>query len=334
MILEEVRHTVRSMIKKAQIGSPGLIPTPLYYASMQPKSMSERTKKDWAPGGPLDSSVHAANMSIMRGIAKGVKEAIPGTIDFTFGNLAGLLGGSINKFRGGKFSDGYFGAKGEVRNITDNIRRVEMALGGNMVRNGIDSLQGYHLGNIERQLGPMTGKDGNLTKDWKDYAEYLGLLQNGEGVAADATEMAVTWPMYGKFIKGLYGTQKANQASRLARLTTRARHSAAGALIPILATMPSFANYVDSVENPASQDVSADASAPSSPSYTPEQIADAQRKMREIHRDGPLNQEWRIKQYGEAMDVLEPGWRDRMKAEQDAQRADSELSWLKYAPKL
>lgn len=323
-LLKDISNAIKNVTKTAQ--APGFIPTPSYYSSMQPKSMSDRTQKDWGLGGKMDSMYHSANASMLRGVAKGMKEAVPGFVDFTSGNIAGLVAGGIEKARGNKFSDGFYGAKGEVRRLTDAIRRGEMAIGGNAVRKGLDSVRDYHLGNVEKSLGQMYDSSGELTKDWKDYVKHLEGIQGIEDVSARATELAVTWPAYGKALKGLASIGNGgNTASKAGRLANMARRSTAGASIPVLGVSPSVANYMDSIENPVSVQQAEPAPAAS---HTPEEIEEAKRLFEQT-KIGPWRDDARYEQASKAMDVIQPNWRDYAREQEEANSTPT-LGWQSF----
>lgn len=173
-----VLSDINRLVKQAQ--APGFVPTPLYISPLLPKGMRERVQRDWAPGGELDSSFNLAQTRVVRGMAKEVKNAIPGFID----SVGGLLGA-------GKFTKEY---------ISDPIRKAEMAIGGNAIKKLYDGADSYHRGNIEKAIGPTHDANGVPTKKYKDYVEGLNMVDSMSDVVSYGTGLAITWPMWGKAI--------------------------------------------------------------------------------------------------------------------------------------
>lgn len=207
---------INSLVKKAQ--APGFVPTPLYYSSMMPKDMRERVQKDWAPGGELDSWHNLAQSKMLRGVARGAKNAIPGFIDGVIGTGAGLINGTGQWLGGGSFSDGWKESNDFVKKYySDPIRKAEMAIGGNAVKKVFDGADSYYRGNIEKAIGQTHDANGVPTKKYKDYVEGLNMLDSASDMASFGTELAITWPMWSKAIG--YGTKALGAAgSRVAPL--------------------------------------------------------------------------------------------------------------------
>ena len=156
-------------------------------------------KKSQAPGfyhipqGPAGDSLNASNAHILRGAAKGIKEAIPGLLDSTVGNAYGLGRGIARTFTGEGFGTGFDEGKNEWNDyVTNPMRKIEMSLGGNAVKKTLDGTVKYHE-NLSGGHNP-----------WNDYLE---------GAAETGTDMALTWPLYGKAIGAAFkGTGAASKA--------------------------------------------------------------------------------------------------------------------------
>ena len=98
------------MIKISQISSefdsPGSM---MAWSAFLPKKQREYMQKQWSPGGDMYNMHNLGNVAVSRGAAKGVKETIPGLIDFFVGNSAGLVNGIGHLMSGGSYSEGYGG---------------------------------------------------------------------------------------------------------------------------------------------------------------------------------------------------------------------------------
>ena len=144
----------------------------------------------------------ATAMHLGRGAMKGIKEAIPGTLDFLGGNAAGLGRSvfapminhslSIDDPTGVDelpFRDRWNEGRRTWREyVTDPIRRAEMGLGGNKVRDFVNR----GIQDVEAVAG---GHD-----DLDDVRE---------GIAEVGTDLVVSWPMLGKSVQAMF---KAPQA--------------------------------------------------------------------------------------------------------------------------
>ena len=188
---------INRLVKQAQ--APGFVPTPLYYSSMMPKDMRKRVQKDWSPGGELDSWHNLAQSKMLRGVARGAKNAIPGLIDGVIGTGAGLINGTGQALGGGSFYNGWKESNDFVKKYySDPIRKAEMAIGGNAIKKVFDGADSYYRGNIEKAIGQTHDANGVPTKKYKDYVEGLNMLDSASDIASSGTELALTWPMWGK----------------------------------------------------------------------------------------------------------------------------------------
>ena len=304
-IISEIRNAVFGMMKHAQ--APGFTPTPLYSSSMMPSgTMRDSVQKDWALGSKMDSMHHSNNVAMLRGYGKALKEAVPGFIDVTSGNIAGLIAGAGSKLSGGKFSDGFHGAKEEVRKLTDPIRNAEMALGGSKIRDTMGSVQKYHLNNIASKSGPLKDNNGNLTSDGKVMADHIDGLGDIEGVSEVAGSIAAQWPLWGGAARGAAGLKpmmkwlfKGKPASAPKNISgfgkfMRSNTGAQLASVPMTNIEP-IGNYLSSVEDLNEYN---------------RRVSDA-RKLYEQTTIGPWRDDAAYEQASRAMDmVADSDWRD------------------------
>ena len=187
-ILSEIRHLVSKMEKGAQ--APGFIPTPLYYASMQPKSMSNRTKEDWTLGGKLDSEVNASNMYAIRGASKGVAYAIPSLSDFAGGSLYGLGKGLFHFFKRDKgFRDGYSEGGSDWKKYISDPMRSKIRTATKPIKNKIDNVIAFHENNAGGHnpyndlVEPTAEGIADLAVGWYPIGKMMGLGWKGSQAA-------------------------------------------------------------------------------------------------------------------------------------------------------
>ena len=134
------------------------------------------------------AAAQATNAHIARGAAKGLKEAIPGVLDFVGGNGAGF-GRSMVPPYDGAFQDRWKEGRNLWRDyVTDPIRSMEMAAGGNKVRD-------YLNRGVQQAEAAAGGHD-----DWDDVRETAAEVGTG---------LAVTWPAYGKAIQAMFKVPRA-----------------------------------------------------------------------------------------------------------------------------
>lgn len=157
-ILHEINRTVLAMCKRAQ--APGFVP---------------------ATGNEqVDAYANLGRAHLLRGVARGVKETIPGLVDGLIGSGAGLVNGAGQWLGGGRFLDGWDESKDFVRrHYSDPIRKAEMAVGGNFAKKMLDGAQRHHQGTIERQVG----------RDSPEYRDALETMAGMEGAAEFGTAL-------------------------------------------------------------------------------------------------------------------------------------------------
>lgn len=134
------------------------------------------------------AAAQATNAHIARGAAKGLKEVIPGVLDFVGGNGAGFGSSMVPPYYG-TFQDRWKEGRNLWRDyVTDPIRSMEMAAGGDKVRD-------YLNRGVQQAEAAAGGHN-----DWDDIRET---------VAEVGTDLAVSWPM---FVKGVQAVFKGPQA--------------------------------------------------------------------------------------------------------------------------
>lgn len=159
----------------------------------------------------IDAYSQLANVHLMRGVARGAKEAIPGLMDGVVGNLSGVVDGTIRgannlfSMSNETFSDGFrtgFDAQREAvkRDYSDPLRRLAMSVGGNGVKRLLSGAQKYHEGTIENGIGKRIGPNGRMTSDWYEYERAKNSMRSIEGGMAAGTELAISLLGYGKLI--------------------------------------------------------------------------------------------------------------------------------------
>lgn len=141
----------------------------------------------------LTPQQRASNQASMahkaRGVMKGLKEVIPGILDFTGGSGAGLARGIVAPLTADRMGDVTFqdgwkeGQKLWSDYVTDPVRRLEMAAGGNKVRDWMNK-------NVQQAEAAAGGHN-----DWDDVSESLYSV---------GTEMAAGWPAFGKSIQAVF----------------------------------------------------------------------------------------------------------------------------------
>lgn len=228
---------INRIVKKAQ--APGFVPTPLYYSSMMPKGIRKQAQKNWSPGGEIDSWQNLAQSKMLRGMARGARNAIPGFIDGTIGTGAGLINGTGQFLGGGSFYDGWKESNDFVKKYySDPIRKAEMFIVGNAVKKVLDGADSYYRGNIEKEIGQTHDANGAPTKKYKDYLEGLNMLDSVSDTVSSGTELALTWPMWGKAMG--YGAKALGSVgSRVAPLI-KANPKTFGRIAGKIGTIPMF----------------------------------------------------------------------------------------------
>lgn len=185
-----VAHMVVSMDKEAQ--APGFIPTPAYYASMQPSAMRERTLEEWGlprsgkPNGATE--LNSLYSHFLREGIRGVgKESIPAVIDFVGGGMAGIANGLSEFAYGptGSFKDGYEQGSGNWRHwVTDPMRK---SLGWVGRKSGV-------AGALDK-LVDSTDKMNGGAAEGADVVERIGHITG---------ELAASWPMFGSAAQAMF----------------------------------------------------------------------------------------------------------------------------------
>ena len=141
----------------------------------------------------LTPQQRAANQASLahksRGVLKGLREVVPGILDFVGGSGAGLGRGIVAPLTADRigdvtFTDGWNeGKKLWSDYVTDPIRRMEMAAGGNKVRDWTNK-------SVQQAEAAAGGHN-----DWDDVSESLYSV---------GTEIAAGWPAFGKSIQAVF----------------------------------------------------------------------------------------------------------------------------------
>lgn len=177
-IRQEINAALNGLCKKAQ--APGFMPT--------------------TGNEQIDAWSNLANVHLLRGVARGAKEAIPGLVDGLVGVPAGLINGLGTglgtKLSGGSFTEGFgegFDDSTEFakRHYSDPIRRAEMAVGGNVVKRMFSGAQKYNQDEIKRNIAP--GK-------YNNYLHDMAVMDSVEDGVSTATEFGLTLPVYGRLL--------------------------------------------------------------------------------------------------------------------------------------
>lgn len=176
-----VARRIVGMRKEAQ--TPGYLPTNV---SSNPKA---------------NAYENLANIHGYRGVARGVKNVIPGLVDFFVGDVGGALNGighgivsGINDgrsfkdgFKGG-FSEGYGMTKDFTKKyMSDPIRNAEMYYGGNAVKDMLDGAQNYWMDEL-RKGSRDTDYYGGYSPEYKERQKALAQMAGIEDGIASATE--------------------------------------------------------------------------------------------------------------------------------------------------
>lgn len=182
-IRQEINAALKGLCKKAQ--APGFMPT--------------------TGNEQIDAWTNLANVHLLRGVARGAKEAIPGLVDGVVGTLSGVVDGTIRgannlfSMSNETFSDGFrtgFDAQRAAvkRDYSDPIRRVEMAAGGNLIKRLFGGAQKYHQGVLEKSVGTPTDLMGYPRKPYWEYRKALDDLASLEDGVAVGSELLATMP--------------------------------------------------------------------------------------------------------------------------------------------
>lgn len=201
-IRQEINAAIRGLCKRAQ--APGFVPL--------------------TGNEQVNTFQNLANAHLLRGVARGAKEAIPGLVDGLVGVPAGLINGLGTgigtKLSGGSFTDGFgegFDASTEFakRYYSDPIRRAEMAAGGDLARRLFTNGQKYHQDALARNIAP--GK-------YNDYLHDLAVMDSVEKGVSTATEFGLTLPVYGKLLGAGFGAlAKGRKAVPAVQFATQAK---------------------------------------------------------------------------------------------------------------
>ena len=185
-VTHDIKKAVASMIKHAYLSSDYETPgTMLAWSNFLPDAQKKEMQKQWAPGGDLNSIHGLGSAEVARGIAKGLKEAIPGTID-SIGTGFGYL-----DYGQGKYLKEY---------VSDPIRRKEMDLGGNAISKMISESYDKHNNRLINNIDKVTDENGEYTPEFTDYMNMIGNMRDLSDVVSAGTELGATFPAYSKAI--------------------------------------------------------------------------------------------------------------------------------------
>ena len=201
-IRQEINAAIRGLCKRAQ--ASGFVPL--------------------TGNEQVDDFQNLANVHLMRGVARGAKEAIPGLVYGLVGVPAGLINGLGTglgtKLSGGSFTEGFSEGFDDStafakRYYSDPIRRAEMAAGGDWANRLFTGAQKYHQDALTRNIAP--GK-------YNDYRHDLAVLDSVENGVSTATEFGLTLPVYGKLLGAGFGAlAKGRKAVPAVQLAAQAK---------------------------------------------------------------------------------------------------------------
>ena len=200
----KIRNALLGICKEAQFG--GSIPAA---ASGNPRA---------------DAYAQLADVHMRRGVARGVKNVIPGLVDAFVGMPAGVLNGLghglVNAVTGyGNFKDGFSEGYAQSADFTkeymsDPIRRAEMRFGGNAMKDSFDRAQKYYENELRKMDGPDADCYGGYSPAYKERQKALAQMAGVEDGVAAATEYGIDMLMGGGGLSGV--KQIPNTVSRLA----------------------------------------------------------------------------------------------------------------------
>lgn len=179
--------TWRDFVKKAQLDFGW---NQAAVAFSPDASSKKNLEKYYSPDSDANLAQRRADMAGLSGALKGIRDFVPGIIDNVIGNTAGIANGAWHAFTGRPFHEGFNLSKDFVkRQYSDRIRGAEMAMGGNAVRDAVNSEKSRLDTEALVNTGGDLGKLRQLAADRK-------ALESGEGAVAGMTELALGVPAY------------------------------------------------------------------------------------------------------------------------------------------
>jgi len=173
-IIQEINRSVRELCKTAQ--AAGYVPM--------------------TGNAQIDAYTNLANTHLLRGVARGAKEVIPGLVDGIIGTGSGLINGAGHWLGGGRFSDGWNESTDFVKKYYSNpIRKAEMAVGGSALKKMFDGAQKYHQKTIEKEVGAPTDAFGYPRRPYWEYRKALDDMASIEDGVAIGSELLLSAPM-------------------------------------------------------------------------------------------------------------------------------------------
>jgi len=157
------------------------------------KKVREEQYEYWKPGGRGDMAQRQANNAGLIGAYRAAKELVPDFIDFGIGNVAGIANGSWHALTGRPFHEGFNASKDFVKKqYSDRLRNLEMAMGGNAIRDALYS----ERDNLDLQARMAAGNDPDKVKA---YEADRKMLDDGSGYVQGMTGTALSFPAWAAF---------------------------------------------------------------------------------------------------------------------------------------
>lgn len=146
--------TWKDFVKKAQweLVSP---PVHAYAAFMPDSEYKRQLMKQDQPGTDIELTERLGKADMSTGFLKGVREAVPGMIDFFIGNGAGIVNGLGGMAFGRPFHKGFKESKDfATKYYSDPLRKIPMALGGNALRKAYHQQRASILSQLRKNSSP------------------------------------------------------------------------------------------------------------------------------------------------------------------------------------
>lgn len=196
-----------------------------------------------------DLSDELKDSRMRRGIAKGLYNLVPETLESIPGLVAGLGKGAWNLFIPGKsvadgFFDGYEAGSGITkRYIGDPIRKFEKYIGGNSIRNALNDEETR----IRQDLRPYDARQENESD--LDWAERINKREDELQMVEDGSELATGFVggggVWGAGLKGIRAINSAAKAAKIAGKVGKTSNAInKGRVVSVAAKTPTQASKV------------------------------------------------------------------------------------------
>lgn len=170
------------------------------------KSMQTNEQKDWEGYG---------SSSVLRDVAKGLHEAVPGIADIV-GSVAGVLNGTGRGIGnwisdgpetfGDAFSKGYNDSTRFAKKYySDPIRNAQMYYGGDKVKKELDEMNEFYRKRVLEAQGPAADSFGVRNKKYWDAVERMNAIKSVSKGAGTIAQILAQWPMAGAAFGRLFG---------------------------------------------------------------------------------------------------------------------------------